>query len=367
MPVIFSHVQVPSLGALYWEDGRLPNNGADYTRIGGPRRYLWSREEKRVLYILSKFYKNGVVDLWRVFNACFTDKYRQSPRPRRSAWNTMRVWNLDPRRYSVWWGAATTARFKAQIEQQALRIGIRLQPVLKGDPKSTHSRKRRSSQSPSSTSNSDGDWDTNDTEDAGLLGLPGGMIKKNPRIPQTPRSKHPQLARSLPTPPSSQSFSRKVAPAWIVRPSIPPIAFRAFSSDSQGLNGSEGFVAGSFVQAPWSEAQAPTNEAEYLKDLERHLAREHSGCTPFISTSETLLRVIHLVLRRCREAKEGTSTDWKIAVINLSKVSSLARPVWKLKAGQHSRNSLGEWAGKQSLPRSRPRENLLTILQSMEA
>ncbi len=123
--------------------------------------------------------------------------------------------------------------------------------------------------------------------------------------------------------------------------------YQAFSSDSQGLNGSGGFKAGSCVQAPWSQALAPANEVEYLKDLERHLARKHSGSTPFISTSETFLRVIHHVLRRCREAKKGTSTDWKIAVINLARVPSLVRPVWKLKAGVHARHSLGEWAGKQ--------------------
>ncbi|KAL8762495.1 MAG: hypothetical protein Q9184_001530, partial [Pyrenodesmia sp. 2 TL-2023] len=137
------------------------------------------------------------------------------------------------------------------------------------------------------------------------------------------------------------------------------------SSDSQGLNGPEGFVAGSFVQAPWSEAQAPTNEVEYLNDLERHLARVHSGYTPFISTSQTLLRVIHLVLRRCREAKEGISTDWKIGVINLSKVSSLTRPVWKLKAGEHARHSLGEWAVYGTIPSSQVL-SVLTINEVFE-
>ncbi len=217
---------MPTLSSLYQEDPRLPNTGADYSRIGGPRRYKWSPEEKQILYVLSRYYKNEAVEVWKVFLSFFAETYRHSVRPRKSAWNTMRQWNMNPVRYSVWWGATTTTRIKAQLEREALKIGVRLQLVLKGDLKARHSKKRRSSRSSSITSEGDGVWYSKDTEDTDYASVRGQIVKKNPRTLQTPRSGFIKSAGGLPTAPSSQRVPRKVAPAWIARPSIPPIAFR---------------------------------------------------------------------------------------------------------------------------------------------
>ncbi|KAL8907750.1 MAG: hypothetical protein Q9207_001233 [Kuettlingeria erythrocarpa] len=264
MPLIVTKVRVPPLASLYQEDPRLPNTGADYTRIGGPRRYKWSPEEKQILYILSRYFKNEAVDLWKVFLAFFAKRYRISTRPRKSAWNTMRVWNLNSERYSVWWGAITTTRLKAKLEQQAARIGIRLQLVLRGDPKSRPSRKRKLSRSSGSTSNSDGGWDTENTEAADHQSRQTGVLRTYQDNPQTPRQQRFRTAQTS-------------------RP-IPSIAFRAFGSNSQGVNGINGFVAGSFVGTEQARIPSPPGQAAYLHDLERHLATDHSGATPFIST-----------------------------------------------------------------------------------
>lgn len=226
MPLVVSQVRVPSLASLYYQDNRLPDAGGDYTRISRPRMHPWTRKEKQILYILSKFYKNEAVELWGVFLAFFSDIYRRSSRPRRSAWNSMRLYNLHPARFAVWWSAATTTRLKAQVEEQALRICTPLRPVQGGDQQATAPRKRKPPHYSSSSSNSEDEWDWDTTKDTDHESRRDQMIKKDPKSIQTPRSKFITSVGGLPTPPSSQRVSRRVRPAWIVRPSIPPIAFR---------------------------------------------------------------------------------------------------------------------------------------------
>ncbi|KAL8837032.1 MAG: hypothetical protein Q9170_002686 [Blastenia crenularia] len=126
----------------------------------------------------------------------------------------------------------------------------------------------------------------------------------------------------------------------------------AFSSGSQGLNSIEGFVAGSFVGKTLPRTPDFLSEASYLQELERHLARDHSGVTPFISVSQNLLRVLTLVFRRCREEQQAKVSDWNIAVINLSRLQTTVRAVWTLDAGIHSRLSFGEWVAYGAIPSS---------------
>ncbi|KAL9008774.1 MAG: hypothetical protein Q9173_006132 [Seirophora scorigena] len=305
----------------------------DYTRIGGPRRYLWNPEEKQVLYLLSKHYSNKVNDLWKVYLAYFYNRYRQSKKPRRSAWETMRVWNLSPTRYHVWWNAATTARLKHRLEDIAHSIDIHLLLATQMKPVATP-RKRRPQ--PSSSSSSDGSWQSDRSDTT--------------RKPCTPQQR--SLVGGLLTPPSSRKQK-----ALQNQRTIPPIAFRAFSSMSQGINGTEGFVAGSFMHALFPAAHFPVDEDNYLFDLERHLGREHQGYTPFISVSETLLRVFHHALR-CIRLNYSEPKDWKLAVIQLAAVPSLVKAVWDLEAGEHAPKSRGEWVVYGAIPSSQ----VLTVL-----
>ncbi|KAI4129823.1 MAG: hypothetical protein LQ341_006528, partial [Variospora aurantia] len=306
------------------EDCRLPNVGTDYTRIGGPKRYIWNPEEKQVLYILSKHYSNQANDLWKVYNAYFYIRYRQSKKPRRSAWETMRLWNLNPTRYRVWWNAATTARVKQRLDDIAHSVDVRLLSAPQGTLKKlVTTPRKRASPAPSTSSSGNGSWQSDQSD----------PIEK----PRTPKKQHYKLAGGLLTPPSSgkQNASQEYRP-------IPPIAFRAFSSISQGLNGAEGFVAGTFMHDSPLVAQYPVDEQNYLHDLERHLGRDHQGHTPFVSVSAKLLRVFHHALRRTRSI-QGEPTEWKLAVIQLSAVPSLVRAVWDLEAGEHAPKSKGEW------------------------
>ena len=112
------------------------------------------------------------------------------------------------------------------------------------------------------------------------------------------------------------------------------------------MNGIDGFIAGSFLGTGISAIPDPPTEEIYLRELERHLRKYHDGATPFISVSQKLLRMFTLALRRCREAGDTDLSDWKVAVISLSKVPSLVRAVWDLDAGFNAKWSHGEWVGK---------------------
>ncbi|KAL9049590.1 MAG: hypothetical protein Q9206_005447 [Seirophora lacunosa] len=279
--------------------------------------------EKQVLYLLSKHYSNKSNDLWKVYLAYFYKRYRQSKKPRRSAWETMRAWNLSPTRYHVWWNAATTARLKHRIEDIAHSIDVHLLSATQMKPVATP--RKRAPQAPNSSSSSDGGWQSDRSDTT--------------RKRCTPHKQQYSLAGGLLTPPSSrkQKASQK-------QRHIPPIAFR-------GMNGTEGFVAGSFMHAPFPAAHFPVDEHNYLFDLERHLGREHQGHTPFISVSETLLRVLHHALRRIR-SNHGEPKDWKLAVIQLAAVPSLVKAVWDLDAGEHAPRARGEWVVYGAIPSS---------------
>ncbi|KAI4175965.1 MAG: hypothetical protein LQ343_001247 [Gyalolechia ehrenbergii] len=102
----------------------------------------------------------------------------------------------------------------------------------------------------------------------------------------------------------------------------------------------------------------PPDEDIYLRDLERHLGRKHSGATPLISVSQNLLRVLVHALRRSRQAGKEGKNEWSIAVISLSRISSSIRAVWNLDAGVHSRRAFGEWVVYGAIPSS----NVLCVL-----
>ncbi|KAL8984298.1 MAG: hypothetical protein Q9177_004737 [Variospora cf. flavescens] len=264
---------------------------------------MWNPEEKQVLYILSKHYSNQANDLWKVYNAYFYISYRQSKKPRRSAWETMRLWNLNPTRYRVWWNAATTARVKRRLDDIAHSVDVRLLSAPQGTLKKlVTTPRKRASPAPSTSSSGNGSWQSDQSD----------PIEK----PRTPKKQHYKLAGGLLTPPSSgkQNASQEYRP-------IPPIAFRAFSSISQGLNGAEGFVAGTFMHDSPLVAQYPVDEQNYLHDLERHLGRDHQVYGAIPSSQVLAVLPINEVLR-CMSA---TTAPFFIGKILAAKNTGAAR------------------------------------------
>ena len=124
----FKHVKVPSLSSLYTLDGRLPTlTSDDYNRIPRLRRHKWTPAEKQVLYLLNSHYANNPHgELWTVFNVFFKERRPRWVGPRRTAWETMRVFMMNPVRFRVWWTGAEARRVRGEIERVALRVGVRL-------------------------------------------------------------------------------------------------------------------------------------------------------------------------------------------------------------------------------------------------
>lgn len=332
----FLHVKVPALESLYTEDGRLPDVGRDY--IPRPRRHRWSRKEKQILYLLNRYYENDSNDLWKVFSAFFAKQYKRLPKPRRSSWESMKAYNANASRYYVWWNRPTTRRIQAELERKASSIIIDLRiraPSYVDGSTSTPRKKRYTSSSIVSSKNDDVDWNSDEleTDDEDISRTRAHVKRADAGI-------------GLLTPPSTGKRKRQIS----THIPVPPIAFRAFNPQSQGLNGIDGFVAGSFVEIDPANIPGPPGEDIYLQDLERHLGRNHRGATPFISVSQNLLRVIVHAIRRSRQARREGNTDWNVAVINFSRISYSARAVWVLDVGIHSRRAFGEWVVYGAIP-----------------
>ncbi|KAL8702794.1 MAG: hypothetical protein Q9201_004034 [Fulgogasparrea decipioides] len=308
---------------------------------------------------MNQAFNDPSTTLWKVFKAYFAEKYSLGPKPRRSAWESMRNYIAHEARYRKSWTEAIPARLKVKLVRIASLVGIRLQPKLyKASPASIHRRwKRTPSPELSSSSASEVEWDSGGDPAADENSI-SAAANLDPAIsPINLQARHAMPSSGLLTPPSSQtkypaSTVRRVRPD---RP-VPPIAFRAFNEHSQGLNGADGFVAGSFIDA--TSIQGISNERFYLDELERHLARQCSGSTPFISVSQDLLRVIHHTVRRTRDSDNDQPMGWKVAVINLSRVPGSVRAVWDLDAGPESGKAFHEWVVWGSIPSS----NILNVL-----
>ncbi|KAL8767326.1 MAG: hypothetical protein Q9209_006164 [Squamulea sp. 1 TL-2023] len=331
----FAYVRVPTLSSLYSEDGRLANVGADYSRIPRLRRHSWSPEEKQVLYVLNTYYQNPTSDLWRTFKAEFAGRRSM---PRRTAWNTMRCYIANPSRYHVWWSSRDYQVLRARVESTALSIGIRLLPKANSAPTTPNSKRKRTLRSSVCSSSSDGEvgWDSSDSASPGESNVKRKFFKNS----NTPQARRATVANGLLTPPSTAKKSTK-RQTWGEADAVEQLVddLQAFNHRSQGLNGINGFVAGSFINCV--PQHDPPENSVYLKELWRHLEKHHSGPTPFISVSQHLMRVIIHAYRRDRDNHEKTA--WNVAVINLSRVTSSVRPVWKLAAGRNARMAFGEW------------------------
>lgn len=221
---IFKCVRIPSLSALYFEDGRLPDVGSDYTWIPCPRRHSWTREQKQVLYVLSSHYKNPSIDLWRVFKARFA---RSGHLPRRKSWDTMRNYNSNPTRYRAWWSETAGHRLRVELQTLASSISIQLLPKAQGTSPTNYRRRGRRPYlcSRTNTSVSNDEWDS--SESTSLASKDPG--RKLFGEPATPRACPTKLISGLLTPPPTHSRGvpgsvRADIPNTIR--DVPPLAFR---------------------------------------------------------------------------------------------------------------------------------------------
>ncbi|KAL8736936.1 MAG: hypothetical protein Q9181_002184 [Wetmoreana brouardii] len=323
---------------------------------------------------MNQAFNDTSATLWRVFKAYFAKKYSLSPKPRRSAWESMRNYIAHKARYRRSRTEITSARLKAKVIRTASLIGIRLKPKLHQAFSTSISRRRRRlpSLGLDSTSAREIDWHSSDNETFG--GQYAEAAAHRPQIElTTPHTQRAIFSGGLLTPPSTQKKGVSSDEYTEVVRVPPPIAFRgesfkivefgaldngrlAFSESSQGRNGVDGFVAGSFVDV--TNIPDVASGSIYLEELERHLARQHTGCTPFVSVSQNILRVIHHALRRNRDSNNGDVGKWKVGVIILSKVPGSVRAVWDLDAGEHSRKAFGEWVVWGSITSS----NVLSVL-----
>ncbi|KAL8663496.1 MAG: hypothetical protein Q9202_003806 [Teloschistes flavicans] len=366
----FSHVRVPSLSSVYFRDDRVPDVGADYSRLSALKRYQWSRQEKEVLYLMSDF-DNSSIQLWATFRAYFAEKYSKGPKPRKLAWEAMRNYLAHKARHSKQsTHSFALRRAKARISSVAVSIGIQLHTKAQTGPLSkSRLQKQKKVPSPdrSDTSPSENDWSSDGSNYSEGVTDQSPAILVPPELHSTPSASRVFPLGGLLTPPSTDRKKHRI---WGTQgggtdKGVPQLAFRAFNNGSQGLNGIDGFVAGSFV----GQATIPAlpTDAQYLLELERHLAREHSGHTPFISVCENLMRVIHHAVRRDQKIAKSPGSEWKLAVINLSKVPGLVRAVWHLDAGEHSRKAFGEWVVNPALVWGAvPSSNVLAIVSMDE-
>ena len=72
---------------------------------------------------------------------------------------------------------------------------------------------------------------------------------------------------------------------------IPELAFRGFSSASQGVNTSNGFKAGAFKDVLVVPSAPSTNSPCYKEAAKRHLEKDKSRSTPFVSVIKRQVRL----------------------------------------------------------------------------
>ncbi|KAI4212578.1 MAG: hypothetical protein LQ349_009344 [Xanthoria aureola] len=251
---------------------------------------------------------------------------------------------MNPVRYCPWWTGAEAVRVRGELERVALGVGVRLLGKGWGGGPLTPVRGRGKRRGPGSVS-SVGDG----LHSVRSMSPEQGTVRR--KLFDADSAKRATVTNGLLTPPPTV---KKKNGKWKSQSEtdipVPSIAFRAFNHQSQGLNGAHGFVAGTFVHSS-SIPDEPPAEPEYIQELWRHLEKQHSGPTPFISVSPYLMRVVMHAFRRDREL--GQRTEWSVAVIALSKVRADVKAVWGVgAAGWNARRAFGEWVVHGHIPAS---------------
>jgi hypothetical protein len=191
---------------------------------------------------------------------------------------------------------------QALIEKTAIDLSIKLikrvpEAVVKSPkPIKLHnmSRKRKVVQSDSNTS----DEETSFSSIYSQTDRPPSTPKRRrtEQVPETPEHSITRASKiGLLTPLSSikPSGQQSQLPK---RQTLPLIAFRAFSEGSQGINSVNGFRAGAFVDIPTIPHPPSPDDPYYRDEALRHVAPVHSGPTPLISVTRSLVRALHRAL-----------------------------------------------------------------------
>ncbi|KAL8884980.1 MAG: hypothetical protein Q9215_007081, partial [Flavoplaca cf. flavocitrina] len=221
----FKYIKVPSLSSLYIQDGRLPNLGADYTRLPQLRRHKWTLEEKQVLYVLSSQFTNPSSELWAVFNAHFKERRPRWLGPRRNAWECMRSFLTKSRRKRVSCTETAARRVRCELLSTTSVLGIRLLPKYDGVPMTPVRRRggRRVSLGEGSESGGEdvGDYGQDAPEELDCV------RRKLFDVQETPQGKGIIVTDGLLTPPSTaKKNNRNQQTRTQTQTPIPSIAFR---------------------------------------------------------------------------------------------------------------------------------------------
>ena len=256
----------------------------DYSKIEHKPRHKWTVEQHITLAFLAKLYENPWKDITNVFNNYFAIHNGLSPGALESMYYDMERGKTGKdaikllQRTAFTFIAEPTRVDQAAIEQTATKLGYQLikRPlgVLFEGLKPPKKQRRAKRKAPVLE------------EDTDFLSEPEATRRapkkrQHPNtIPQTPDSHNSLGARNgLLTPPmtiSRQSVPSPKRPAVIISQQsvatpkwLPPIAYRAFCSRSQGSYTKEqGFCAGAFMD---SEVPLPPDpkSPEYLNEAKR--------------------------------------------------------------------------------------------------
>lgn len=227
----FSHVRVPSLSSVYFRDDRVPDVGADYSRLSALKRYQWSRQEKEVLYLMSDF-DNSSIQLWAIFRAYFAEKYSKAPKPRKPAWEAMRNYLAHKARHSKQsTHSFALRRAKARISSVAVSIGIQLHTKAQTGPVAkSRLQKQKKAPSPdrSDTSPSENDWSSDGSNYFDDVTDQSPAILIPPELHSTPSASRVFPLGGLLTPPSTDRKEHRI---WGTQggetdEGVPQLAFR---------------------------------------------------------------------------------------------------------------------------------------------
>ena len=257
----------------------------DYTKITPKPTHRWTIVQHITLAFLVRVYDNSWNDKRLVFNSFFSSELRN---PKGLSSRALAAMSYDMQRGITGKDAMNLLRQTAfsftteptvvdqeSIERTANKLGIHLTERLLGAP-------FRGCQPPKNAKRNAAVLD----EDTDFLSeresAPQAPNKRQHRepAPQTPdRQSHLGARNGLMTPPATVSQQPVLTPSrlsttmnqpWIPTPKrLPPVAYRAFSSRSQGSYSREqGFCAGAFVGSDVPIPPDPQSQ-EYIEEAKR--------------------------------------------------------------------------------------------------
>jgi len=296
-----------------------------------PPRHKWTIEERVTLALLAGHYQMGSTNITRILQQCHMVNVRANRRPSvrtvMAQWAWMRPWftEADALREltseSPPYGSDKSKLVGQDILEEKARV-LGIECIVGAQRNRTLTRQRKE---PLISTKRKLRIPGPDVEAKSGEPSPNLSGTETDFLPLTPKRQCHGLARRTPpdrdtkarghgllTPPSSSKTTQQRTTQRSKR--LPSIAFRAYDVSSQGTNSIDGFRAGSFVKS-YSVPPSPSPNSEfYLQEAARHVAKQPTGVTPFISLSRNLLRCLH------RAIKAGP--DSSIAVIDMEKANS---------------------------------------------